>query len=99
MDDPRLTAHEKTVERIDSKLDRLIASVTDLQIATMDRFGAIESRLSRIEVALEAKASASEVADLRGSIKHLPSIWQTITLVFVIMGGAFAITRFGLPHP
>ena len=53
----------------------------------------------KIETVLESKASSADVAELRGMVKNLPNIVQMATLVFGILVGAFAIARFGLPHP
>ena len=58
-----------------------------------------EARLERIDATLECKASAADVAEVRGMVRSLPTFVHMITLVFGILAGAFAILRYGLPHP
>ncbi len=84
----RMQFLETRFEKIDAKLDKLI-----------EGSHAMDVRLTRIETSLETKASAAEVAEIRGMVRSLPTIMQMITLVFGILAGAFAIVRFGLPHP
>ena len=88
----RVQVLEASFARIDGKLDKIIETLAAFSQKT-------EVWLERIETSLEAKASAVDLAELRGMVRSLPTIWQLITLVFGILAGGFAIVRFGLPHP
>lgn len=85
----RVTVLEKNFEKIDGKLDKLIDGFNDFRRST-------EVKLASIEAELKLKSSASELSEVKGRVASLPTIWQLIGLVFVILGGAFAIVRFGL---
>ena len=90
---------EKRFTRIEAVLESKASSAEVAEIR-----GVLESKASSAEVAdirraLESKASSADVAELRGMVKNLPNIVQMATLVFGILVGAFAIARFGLPHP
>ena len=83
----RVSALERSFETINSKLDKLVESVGDLRVG-----------IARIEERLEHKASASEVAAIKGRVDALPTTWQMIALVFSILGGTFSTLEFGLAH-
>ncbi|MEJ0093341.1 MAG: hypothetical protein WDN46_07865 [Methylocella sp.] len=50
------------------------------------------------EIKDDLKAMRVDMSTVRGRIETLPTTWQLITLVFGILGGAFLILHFGLPH-
>lgn len=66
-------------------------------------FGDMEHRVARLEddmreIRSDLKALRVDMAEMKGRVASLPTTWQMITLVFGILGGAFVIIRFGLPH-
>lgn len=68
-----------------------------------ERLIAIEKRMDTVEAKLDKLSEAItalrvDVAAMRGRLDAVPTIWQMITLVFGILGGAFVILKFGL-HP
>ena len=87
----RVGSLEKSVGRIEDKLDRLLEEFRRFREDALVRF-------RRIEEKLETKASAVELAEIEGRVNVLPTIFQMIILVFGILGGAFLILKFGLPH-
>ncbi len=100
----RVQALERNFEKIDTKLDKLVDSLQVVVLRLTRIEAVLESKASSAEVAdlrgvLESKASSADVAELRGMVKNLPNIVQMATLVFGNLVGAFAIARFGLPHP
>jgi hypothetical protein len=63
----------------------------------------MEPRVARLEdemreIKSDLKAMRADLAWVKGRMEALPTTWQMITLVFGILGGAFLILRFGLPH-
>jgi len=58
----------------------------------------IVSRLDRMESKLDSKGSAVEVAEIKGRVSQLPTLFQVATLVFAIFGAAFVLIRFASPH-
>ena len=103
----RVGALEKSVGRIEDKLDRLIEEFREFRQDVMVRFARIEEKLetkasavdlAEIKEKLETRASAIERAEIKGRVSVLPTIFQMISLVFGILGGAFLILKFGLPH-
>lgn len=58
----------------------------------------IEITLARIEGDLKTKASAVEVAEIKGQLKNMPSTWQLIVIFMSSMigvaGFVFAIVKF-----
>ena len=72
-------------------LERAVAKIDD-------RLEIIGNSVVRIETKLDHKASSEDLAAIKGRVDSLPTTWQMITLVFGILGGAFVIVRFGLPH-
>ena len=61
-------------------------------------FAEIISRLDRIEAKLDLKASAIEVAEIKGRVSQTPNFIQVAALVFAIFGAAFVVLRFAAPH-
>lgn len=66
-------------------------------------FDNMEPRVARLEddmreIKSDLKAMRADLAWVKGRMEALPTTWQMITLVFGILGGAFLILRFGLPH-
>lgn len=105
----RVAALEEALERIGGKLDKIIEAQAAARLAVEQRFaavaetgairfGAIDTRLADISGKIDTKASATDVAGIKGRVDALPTTWQLITLVFGILGGAFLIVKFGLPH-
>lgn len=37
-----------------------------------------------------------DVAEMKGRLSAMPTTWQMVALVFAILGGGWAIIRFGL---
>ena len=60
--------------------------------------GEVLKRLERIEAKLDSKASAVDVAEIKGRVSQLPTLFQIATLVFAIFGAAFVLIRFAAPH-
>ena len=100
---------EQIEAKIGGKLDKIIEAQAAERLADErrfgsigERFGLIGERLASIEAKLEAKASAAELAEIKGRVTSLPSTWQMAVLiiatVFMILGGSFLILKFGLPH-
>ncbi|MFG1376980.1 hypothetical protein [Xanthobacter autotrophicus] len=63
----------------------------------------MEARVARLEddmkeIRSDLKALRIDVAEMKGRVASLPTTWQLITLVFGILGGAFLILKFGVPH-
>ena len=87
----RISIVEKSIAKMDAKLDRLIEKVDDLR---MD--------VTRMDERLKTTASAAELAEIKGRVNGLPTTWQMITLVIgivgTILGGAFLLLKAGLPH-
>lgn len=52
-------------------------------------------KLDRIESQM---AKAVEVAEIKGRVSQLPTVWQLVGLVIGIFGAALALLRFGLPR-
>lgn len=52
-----------------------------------DQFRELRSEITDLRV---------EVAEIRGRVSQIPNIWHMIALVFTVLGGAFAIARFGI---
>jgi hypothetical protein len=66
-----------------------------------DDYGGMETRIARLEedskeIRADLKALRVDAAEIKGRISQLPTIWQLISLVFGILGGAFVIAKFGL---
>ncbi|MFM7347741.1 MAG: hypothetical protein ACKO1J_20510 [Tagaea sp.] len=55
-------------------------------------------RLDRIETKLDTKASAIDVAEIKGRVSQIPNLVQVAGLVFAIFAAAFVLLRFALPH-
>jgi len=67
-------------------------------------FDGMEPRIARLEedmreIKADLKSLRADLAWVKGRLEALPTTMQMITLVFGILGGAFLILRFGLPHP
>jgi len=60
--------------------------------------GEVLNRLERIEAKLDAKASAVDVAEIKGRVSQIPNFVQVAALVFAIFGAAFVLIRFAAPH-
>lgn len=60
------------------------------------RVAALEKRSERIEGKLDGLVK--DVSEIKGRLAGIPTTWQLVGLIFAIMGGSFAILRFGLPH-
>lgn len=60
------------------------------------RFDKIDAKLDRILDTVNSMRI--EMAEMKGKVAALPTTWQMITLVFGILGGAFLILKYGLPH-
>ena len=66
-----------------------------------DNYGGMETRIARLEedskeIRADLKSLRVDAAEIKGRISQLPTIWQLISLVFGILGGAFVIAKFGL---
>lgn len=66
-----------------------------------DNNGGMEARIPHLEEdskenKADLKALRVDSAEIKGRISQLPTIWQMISLVFGILGGAFVIVKFGL---
>lgn len=61
-----------------------------------DAMGEIKSDLKALRT--DMTSVRVDTAEMKGRVASLPTTWQLITLVFGILGGAFIILRFGLPH-
>jgi len=79
---------EKRMSAVEGKVDILVEDVSGLKadIAVLKplikQVSDMQNSLSKIE----------------GRLVAMPTMWQLIGLIFAIMGSAFAIIRFGLPH-
>jgi hypothetical protein len=60
----------------------------------------IEVTLARIEGELKTKASAVELAEIKGKLTQMPSTWTMLMAIFAsnltIVGVILAVIRFGL---
>jgi hypothetical protein len=92
-------------ERIKRELDRrgvgggdggddLGARVSTLETA----IARIDATLLRMESKIDQLPKATEVAELKGRVSQLPTVWQLFGLVIAIFGLAFALLRFGVPQ-
>jgi hypothetical protein len=63
----------------------------------MDR---IEITLAKIEGELKTKASAVDLAEVKGKISQIPNTWQMITMILgsqiTLFGLFFALMKFGI---
>jgi hypothetical protein len=67
-------------------------------------FDGMEPHIARLEedmreIKADLKSMRADLAWMKRRPESLPTMIQMITLVFGILGGAFQILRFGLPHP
>jgi hypothetical protein len=87
----RVTALEKALEKSDLKLDKLIENghATDLRLES--RFSGIDVKLTSVDVKLDAKASGSSVAEIKGHISDLPTKWFVATTAIAVLFGASAL--------
>lgn len=63
----------------------------------------INKRLDRLEAQMEKQNTKFEnlqkdIAEIKGRLSAMPTTWQLVALIFAIMGAAFAIIKFGMPH-
>ena len=72
---------------LDSRIGKLEEGFNDLKIG-----------LARIEAKLEHLAKATDLAELKGRVSQLPTIWQLFGIIVAVFGFAFALIRLGLPH-
>lgn len=86
---------EKLFERMDAKLDRLTDAVEAMRVD----FGGLKASVAtRSDLA----ATRADVAELKGSIKHLPTVWMMLTAMIGfavavaggVVGGVFAALRY-----
>ena len=61
----------------------------------------MEARVSHLEkdmteLKADVKAIRLDMAEVKGKLSGMPNTWQIVGLVFAIMGGSYAIIRFGL---
>jgi hypothetical protein len=83
----RVTALEDNFKKIDGKLDKLIESVTDFRRTN-------DSRLASIEAELKHKASAADLAEVKGRVNSLPSTMQLLAFVVAIFAAAGLLKYF-----
>jgi hypothetical protein len=57
----------------------------------------VVARLDRIETKLDTKASAVDVAEIKGRVSQIPNFVQVAALVFAIFGASFVLIRFATP--
>jgi hypothetical protein len=57
----------------------------------------IVARLDRMEAKIDLRASAVEVAEIKGRVSQIPNFVQVAALVFAIFGAAFVVLRFATP--
>ena len=93
---------EKLFERMDAKLDRITDAVEGLRL----EIAGVDARLGREIAELKGSVASvsqvagltSEVAELRGSLRHLPTAWMLVTTVLgsavVVIGGIFTALRY-----
>lgn len=80
-----MMALEAVITRIDGTLIRLESKI--------DR---IEARLDRVEARMDQ--FATDLAELKGRVSQLPTVWQLMGMIIAVFGLAFALIRFGLPQ-
>jgi hypothetical protein len=60
-----------------------------------EQIAQIARQLDRVEAQM---AKAVDLAEVKGRVSQLPTVWQLVGLVLGIFGAAFALLRFGLPR-
>jgi hypothetical protein len=77
----------KRVDKLETKTDKLQESLNRIEIT-----------LARIEGDLKTKASAVELAEVKGQLKNMPSTWQLVVTILSCMlgvaGFVFAIVKY-----
>jgi hypothetical protein len=80
---------EKRVDKLELKTDRLQESLNRIELI-----------LSEIRGELKTKASAVELAEVKGKISQIPNTWQMITMILgsqiTLFGLFFALMKFGI---
>ncbi|MCK6452993.1 MAG: hypothetical protein L6R19_19420 [Alphaproteobacteria bacterium] len=83
---------------IEDRLAKIEQAVTDVGNAVRR----VEAQLQVTETRFETLAKATDLAELKGRVSQLPTVWtmlaMIVTVVFAVFGGAIALLRFGLPH-
>jgi|GEM_PF-3825764 len=64
--------------------------------AEADNINNLEERINTAEKKIDALAQ--DAAEIKGILTNMPAAWQVMWFILAIMGGAFAIIRFGIVH-
>jgi hypothetical protein len=91
-------------DRIDRALDRRFpkgiggdgGGIDDRLARVESKVGSMEAMLVRLEAKVDLLPKSTEIAELKGRISQLPTVWQMFGLVVAIFALAFALVRFGL---
>ncbi|WP_201829572.1 hypothetical protein [Microvirga zambiensis] len=83
----RVTALEENFKKIDGKLDKLIETVGDFRRNT-------EVHLASIEAELKIRASATDLAEVKGRVSNLPTTLQLLAFVVAVMAAAGLLRYF-----
>jgi hypothetical protein len=58
----------------------------------------IDSTVTRLDARFDQLPKATDIAELKGRVSQLPTMWQLSGLIIAIFGLAFALVRFALPR-
>jgi hypothetical protein len=87
----RVAFLEKTVEKMDGKLDKLIAGQHASELQLERRLNPIDVKLTAVDLKLDSKASGIDVGEMKGKLADMPSKWFVGTTVFAVLFGASAL--------
>ena len=91
----RVAALEADMKEVKSILSRL-----EPVIARMDeRIAKQGEQMIRIDERTKDMPTAKEFGELKGRVAQLPTLWTILTMMAGTFAFAFAIVRWGIPHP
>ena len=97
----RVGVLERGFAQINVKLELILSKMDRLELMP-GKIDDLRVDVARLDERLKGTASSVQPAEIQGRVVSLPTTWQMITLVIgvvgTILGGAFLILEFGLPH-
>lgn len=90
------TTPDSEAQQVLRRLEPLLTRIMEDQAAIREEQAAMRADIK--EIRSDLTKTMLEVAEIKGQLKYMPTMWTLAGLVFAIFAASFVLIRFAAPH-